>query len=337
MSNQKESKFHAKLIYFIVFVLFFKLVYVIITSIIYGSLMDFIWAFIILVVVFFVTSVLINALFDNSSKGSFGGGSSTVGESQFQTLMNRYEKLCDDFIEKKQYKKAAYIQMKLLRNPYRAANILKEGHLYNEAARVYLKRCHSKEDAAECYEMARSYTKSIKLYSELEMNEKVGDIYTKLKDTKKAQHHYQIVVDDYKLNYQYVKAALICRKKMNDTNTANELLIKGWKDQKDPVNCANNFFANYNNQASLQTVLANFKKEMVNNRNEYNFLKVLKLEYNRDIAPKEDIQEMAYELISKNNNNSEVLSLLKHFVNDDSQLQTDMIRHRRSIVKKFTR
>lgn len=336
MSNQKESKFHAKLIYFIVFVLFFKLVYVIITSIIYGSLMDFIWAFIILVVVFFITSVLINSIFDSNSQGSLGGGSSTVGESQFQTLMNRYEKLCDDFIEKKQYKKAAYIQLKLLRNPYRAANILKEGHLYNEAARVYLKRCDSKEDAAECYEMARSYTKSIKLYNELEMNEKVGDIYTKIKDTKKAQHHYQIVVDDYKLNYQYVKAALVYRKKMGDTNAANELLIKGWEDQKDPVNCANNFFANYNDQASLQRVLVNFKKEMVNNHNEHNFLKALKLEYNRDIAPKEDIQEMAYELISKNNKNSEVLSLLKHFVDDDSQLQTDMIRHRRNIVKKYT-
>ena len=74
------------------------------SSIIYESLTNFIWAFIILVVVFFVALFLINSLFDNSSS-SAGGGTSTVGESQFQTLMNRYEKLCDDFIEKKQYKK----------------------------------------------------------------------------------------------------------------------------------------------------------------------------------------------------------------------------------------
>ncbi|MBC8756898.1 hypothetical protein H2O64_19650 [Kordia sp. YSTF-M3] len=330
MTTNKESKFQAKVIYFIILVLFLKLVYVVIESIIAESILDFLFAFVILVVVFFVLATIVNSLFDDDSSpgSSSGGGATTVGDRQFQSLMDRYEKLCNDFIEKKQYKKAAYIQLKLLRNPHRAASILKGGHLYSEAANVYLRRCKDKHEAAECYELARSYTKSIKLYKELDMNEKVGDIYTKVKDTKKAHHHYQLVVDNYKNNDQYVKAALLYRKKMQNKEAANELLVKGWKDNKDAVNCANNLFANFKDKASLEKVLTNFGKQLVNGTNESNFLKVLKLEYNRDIAPKKKIEDIAYELISKNDTNNEMLSELKHFINTDSQITKDIIRHR---------
>ncbi|WP_298519449.1 hypothetical protein [uncultured Kordia sp.] len=330
MTNTQGSKFHAKLMYFMIFVLFLKFIYLIITSIVAGDFPSFLFGIIILGIVFFVLSYMINSLFGEtlSNRDGAGGRTSTIGDNQFNSLMQRYEKLTDEFIEKKQYKKAAYIQLKLLRNPYRAANILKEGHLYNEAAHIYLKKCHRKEDAAECYELARSYTKSIKLYKELEMNEKVGDIYSKIKDTEKAHHHYQIVVDDYVKNYQYVKASLMFRKKMDNIPAANELLLQGWTDNKDAVNCANNYFANFKDKERLQQELNEFKENRVSKANERNFLKALTYEYNKDIAPKEDVQKMAYELISKNSQNDEMMSLLKHFVNDDMQLTKDVLRHK---------
>ncbi len=329
MITNKESKFQAKVIYFIICVLVLKLVYVVISSLIHGSFGEFLFALIVLLVIFFVITAFVDSLFTKDNPyGNSHGGVTTVGDRQFQALMDRYEKLCDDFIEKKQYKKAAYIQLKLLRNPYKAATILKEGHLYNEAANVYLKRCKDKHQAAECYELARSYTKSVDLYKELHLNEKAGDIYTKLKDTKKAHQQYQIVVDDYKNNYQYVKAALIYRKKMEDKESANKLLVKGWTENKDAVNCANNFFANFKEKAAVKKILNGFREEFVTEHNESKFLRVLQLEYNRDIAPKENIQDMAYELISKNNTNREMLLALHHFIDDDSQITRDIIRHR---------
>ncbi|MGH1384152.1 hypothetical protein [Kordia sp.] len=330
MTSAAESKFHRKLIYFIIFVLFLKFIYLIITSIMYGDFPGFLGGLIILALVFFALSYLINSLFGGAfPSGSGMGGTSTVGDRQFDTLMQRYEKLTDEFIEKKQYKKAAYIQLRLLRNSYRAASILKEGHLYNEAAHIYLKKCHLKQDAAECYEMGRSYTKSIKLYKELEMNEKVGDIYAKIDDKKNAHAHYQMVVDDYSKNYQYVKGSLVYRKKMDNVPSANELLLKGWNENKDAVNCANNYFANFKDKASLEKALTDFKNKKVYGDNERNFLKTLTYEYNKDIAPKEDIQLMAYELISKHHKNDEMMSLLSHFVNDDTQLRKDILRHKR--------
>jgi tetratricopeptide (TPR) repeat protein len=266
----------------------------------YGDFAGFLGGFIVLALVFFVLLAIINALFGGSSSyGNPGGGTSTVGDQQFQSLVNRYEKLTEEYIEKKQFKKAAYIQLKLLRNPYRAASILKQGYFYNEAAHIFLKNCKRKEEAAECYLLARSYSKAIRLYKELDMNEKVGDIYTKIKDTEKANFHYQIVADNYINSYRYVKAALLYRKKMNDTEAATEILLKGWQENRDAVNCANNFFANFKDKATLTKKLLDFKEENVHDKNEQNFLKVLALEHNKAEAPKEEIQEMAYEIISK--------------------------------------
>lgn len=325
--TRNESRFESKLIHFVIAILILKLLYVIIDALLNGTFSDFLVAVIILVVIFLAVGLFISYLF-NKGLGNSGDSVSTIGDRQFQSLMDRYEKLCNEFIEKKQYKKAAYIQLKLLKNQYRAAAILKEGHLYNEAANVFLKRCKDKYQAAECYEMARSYTKSIKLYKELNLHEKVGDIYTKVNDTKNAQHQYQIVVDDYTKNDQYVKAALMYRKKMNKVNAANELLLTGWKDNKDAVNCANNFFANIKDKTELERGLTTFYKTLVNSGNEHHFTKVLKLEYNKESAPKKQIQDMAYELISRNNKNSEMLSHLNYFINDDSQITKDIIRHR---------
>ena len=115
---------------------------------------------------------------------------------------------------------------------------------------------------------------------------------------------------------------------MENKEAANEQVVKGWKENKDAINCANNIFANFNDKSALKTVVTNFRKQLVNSTNESNFLKVLQLEYKRDIAPKENIQDMAYELISKNNTNTEMLSLLHQFINDDSQITKDIIRHR---------
>ncbi|AXG71793.1 hypothetical protein KORDIASMS9_04051 [Kordia sp. SMS9] len=330
MTSSRDKEFHSKLILFIVVVMLLKFVYLVVTSIIANDFPSFLVGFIILALVLFGFILLLNFLFEdnNTSRGSGAGGTSTIGDRQFDTLAQYYEKITNDFIEKKQFKKAAYVQLRLLQNPYRAASILKDGHLYNEAAYVYLKKCHYKEDAAECYELARSYTKSIKLYKELNMNEKVGDLYQKMDDTKKANHHYQIVVDDYSKNYQYVKASLLYRKKMDNVIAANELLLKGWNENKDAVNCANNYFANFKNKAALEKELHDFKAKRTNTANECNFLKALTHEYNKDIAPKEDIQFMAYELISKHHKNEEILSLLKHFVTDDTQLTKDILRYR---------
>ncbi len=325
---RKESRFESKLLYFIIVLLMLKLLYVIFDTILNGDIGSFFLALFIIVILFLGVGLFIGSMFKSSQEYSGDGGSTTVGDTQFQQLMNRYEKLCDDFIEKKQFKKAAYIQLKLLRNPYRAAYILDEGNLHNDAALIYLKKCNDKQNAAECYEKARSYKKAIKLFKELEEHESVGDIYTKIKDTKNAHHHYRIVADDYTKNDQYVKAALLYRKKMDDKDSASKLLVKGWRENKDAINCLNNHLVHFDSRKALEKEIDTFYKNEVHQGNNLNFLKVLKTEFKKDIAPKENIQNIAYELVSRHNQNSEILANLHYFVQEDSQIVSDVIRHR---------
>ena len=328
------SRFENKVFHFIIAILLLKLLYVIFDAFMNGSFWDFLVAIVIIIVLFLVSAMFLGSLFRaNEHPESGSGGGTTIGDEQFQKLMDRYEKLCDDFIEKKQFKKAAYIQLKLLRNPYRAAYIFDEANLHNDAALVYLKKCNDKENAAESYEKARSYKKAIKLYKELDQHESVGDVYSKIKDTKNAHHHYQIVVDDYAENDQYVKASLIYRKKMHDKTAASKLLVKGWRENKDAVNCLNNHLVHFENKKALEKEINSFYKYEVHKANNLNFLKVLKTEFKKDIAPKENIQNIAYELVSKNNKNSDALSNLHHFVNEDSQIVPDIIRHRTKKIK----
>lgn len=302
--------------------------YIIFDVLLNGGFGDFLLALFIIIILFLGIGMFIGSMFKIEDGYSNNGSSTSVGETQFQQLMDRYEKLCNDFIEKKQFKKAAYIQLKLLRNPYRAAYILDEANYHNDAALIYLKKCNDKQNAAESYEKARSYKKAIKLFKELEQHESVGDIYTKIKDTKNAHHHYQIVVDEYADNDQYVKASLIYRKKMNDKIAASKLLVKGWQENKDAVNCLNNHLMHFESKKALEEEINHFYKYEVNDENNLNFLKVLKTEFKKEIAPKEDIQNIAYELVSKNTQNSEMLSNLHHFIEEDSQIVPDIIRHR---------
>lgn len=330
--THKESRFESKLLYFFIVILMLKLVYIIFDVFINGGFADFLVALIIIVVLFLGVGLFIGSMFKNPENyNGVGGGSTTVGDEQFRKLLNRYEKLCDDFIEKKQFKKAAYIQLKLLRNPYRAAYILSDANFHNDAAVIYLKKCNDKQNAAECYEKARSYKKAINLHKELGNNEAVGDIYTKIDDVKNAHHHYKIVIGDYIKNTQYVKASLIYRKKMNNKKAASNLLIKGWRENKDAVNCLNNHFTHFENKKALEKEINHFYTHEVEKGNNLNFLKVLQTEFKKDIAPKESIQNIAYELVSKNNQNSEALASLQHFVKEDSQIVPDIARHR---VKK---
>ncbi|WP_046759228.1 soluble NSF attachment family protein [Kordia jejudonensis] len=325
---QNESRFHSKLIYFIITVLLLKLVYVIFDVFIHGDIGSFLLAILIISILFFGVAILISSMFSSENNSNGHGSATAVDNEQFQKLLDRYERLCNDFIEKKQFKKAAYIQLKLLRNPYRAAHILDDAKLHNDAALVYLTKCFDKENAAESYEKARSYKKAIKLYKEIGDHESAGDVYTKIEDTKNAQHHYQIVVDTYAKNDQYVKASLIYRKKMDDKTSASKLLVKGWRENKDAVNCLNNHLVHFESEKALQAEINHFYKNEVHKGNNLNFLKVLKTEFKKEIAPKENIQNIAYELVSKNHQNTEVLGNLYDFVKEDSQIVSDIIRHR---------
>ncbi|MEB4761004.1 soluble NSF attachment family protein [Chryseobacterium indologenes] len=292
-------------------------------------------------IVAFIIFMVIAALKDkeqnerNSRKRSGGGGNFYLENSLFDKIRSKYEELAQKYIAEKDYKKAAKVYMNLLQDNYRGAKTLEDGGFYNEAAAVYLKKLKNKSDAAACYEKAKQYKKAIDLYKEMEQKEKVGDLYKEMSDLKNAHAYYQLVADEYITNHQMVKASLIYRKKMENTEEAQKVLLKGWEENKDSFNCLNNYFANISDTRKLETEIRNlydktpFHKKII-------YLDAMKHEFKKDPKLQAVTRNIAYEIIAeKVESRSEIVNELKHFNPDDEVILKDISRYKTGRNKMF--
>jgi|GEM_PF-301379 len=227
-----------------------------------------------------------------------GGGSALIDSERFATIQNRYEKIAEEFKERKDYAKAAHVYMKLLKNHYKAADVLEEGELYSEAAAVHLKYCNNKNKAAECYEKGHVYKQAIELYKEINQNEKVGDLYTILKEKPEADKFYGKVIDEYKVNNQYVKASFIYKNKIKDIEGAQDVLIKGWRSNKDALNCLNNYFVNIESTEKLSRTITSIYESDVSAENSELFLQAMKQEFKKHEELEEITKNIAYEIVA---------------------------------------
>ncbi|MGC4104119.1 tetratricopeptide repeat protein [Ferruginibacter sp.] len=267
--------------------------------------------------------------FDLFGNRSFSGsGTSFTGMDSYSKLMQEYNKTAQLLIEQKDYHKAAFVYMKLLKNNSMAAHTLEQGKLYPEAASVYLKYLQNKNKAAECYEKGHMISDAIGLYKELNENEKVGDLYMLQHKKPEAFSHYQLVADGHINSRRYVKASLLYRNKMQDTNGAQHLLLQGWRTNRDAFNCINNYFENIHDKKSLLHAIDEVYEKDTNDNNKAVFLSALKHEHKKDAAIAERTKEIAYEIVAgQAAKNPDIVAELKNF-NEDKSLSKDVARYK---------
>jgi MoxR-vWA-beta-propeller ternary system domain bpX3 len=270
------------------------------------------------------------SIFGNGSHSSSGGsgGNAPLSTDSFDQLRKQYIQTAEDLIKKKEYLKAAFVYMKLLKDYYLAAQTLEKGKHYAEAAAVYLNFLQNKYKAAECYEKGNMFKEAIALYIELNMNERAGDLYLRIHKKGNAMKQYQIVVDQYVQAHQYVKAALLCRTKMENSDSCQHLLLEGWRLNHDAFNCLNNYFAHIQDVKVLGEHIQNVYANDVNLYNRTAFLKVLQYEFAKENAAAEDIKKIAYEIIvAETPRNPAILGELKQFNPKDKLLVNDTMRY----------
>lgn len=285
---------------------------------------SFIIALVILALLLFIIRLVLRG---NKAKNNADGGNALVGTEMFNRVQREYEDLAAKYIQQKEYRKAADIYLRLLKNPYRAAQTLEEGKLYSEAAIVYLDRLQNKNKAAECYELARDYTRSIPLWKELGSHEKVGDLYRLLNDQAQANEYYNLVVSDYIEKDQYLKASLLYKDKMGMPYKGKALLLRGWYEQKDAFNCLNNYLNYLEQDKEVMDTLTEVADAAAAAQKEI-LLQVLKYEYHKRGGLQEPIRDMAYELIAERlPRNPRIAEQLKDFVPEDKVLSKDISRY----------
>jgi len=237
-------------------------------------------------------------LFMNSMDTS--GRDVDLDSERMNALRIQYEKLAEDAIEQKNYKKAASVYIKLLKDYYTAANTLEEGELYQEAAIIHLKFNKDKYAAAEAFKKGKFYSKAIALHKELENHEEVGDLYKLVNNKAEADKYFQIIIDKYVESHQYVKASLVYKYKIEEPLKAQTLLLKGWRENKDAYNCLNNYFGNFPNSKLLKQGITFIYNKETNSNNIKTFLRCLKIEYKNNEDLQEYIQSIAYEIVANN-------------------------------------
>lgn len=262
----------------------------------------------------------------NTSGSDGRSGTINLGDSTY-LLRQQYLQTAQELIKQRQFHKAAFIYMKLLKDFHSAAQTLENGDLYQDAATVYLKHCNNKQKAAECYEKGKMTNEAITLYKELNQNEKVGDLYVSINKKKDADVYYEKVVDTYKSNNQYVKASLIYKNKIQNSTQGQSLLMEGWRKGKDASSCLSLYLSNIEDMKILKAEISNI---YINDLPPYNceaFVRVLQNEYKKKNELSDSIKEMAYEVIaSQLHNNPEIISEIKIFNKSDKELTKDVLR-----------
>jgi hypothetical protein len=261
----------------------------------------------------------------NRGRGS-GAGIAHIGDHYYE-LQKQYNTTAEELIRRGEYRKSAFVYMKLLKNHLKAAVTLEAGKHYQEAATIYLKHTDSKRKAAECYEKGNIIMDAIAVYEELDDHEKVGDLYMTISKRSKARLHYEKAVNDYKTRSQYVKASLICKNKMDDPSIGQSLLLDGWRNNRDAVNCLNNYFSNIQDINDLNKALHTIYQNEVTEQNRESFLSVIKHEYHKKNELSNSIKEMAYEIVAAQIPiNPSIASDLKDFSPENKELLKDALR-----------
>lgn len=269
------------------------------------------------------------SLFGNSRSGLSQSGNSVMPDSTYSQLLKQYNETAEQLVKDGEYHKAAFIYMKLLKKPYKAASTLEEGHQYQEAASVYLKLANNKTKAAECYEKGRMTGQAIELYKELQEDEKVGDLYLTINKRAEAFQYFDKVVSKHTSQNRFIKASLICRQKMGETERAQTLLMEGWKGDKDAVNCLNNYFANIEDLILLDHEIQRIYRAETNEGNKEKYLEVLKYEFRNHPAVAETVKDIAYEIVAeKASQNPSIVSELQDFNKKDQNLVADIMKYK---------
>ncbi|KIC92611.1 hypothetical protein [Flavihumibacter solisilvae] len=269
-----------------------------------------------------------------SGTGSGSGATVYLANNEMARLQEQYHKAANDLIERQQYEKAAFIYLKLLANPHRAAEVLETGKFYAEAAALYHKN-NQLEKAAECYTKADMTRRAIDLYKQLNNPEKVGDLHASLKEYEDARNYYLQAATRQQEQYQYLDASRIYRHKLEDHEMAQATLLRGWNEGKEAVTCLGRYFSHIGDEKERIKEIKLFYSTNIHKRNSEKFLQVLKIDYDALVDISVEVRPILFEIISSlAPENPHILSELKLLIPDDNKLQKDIVLYRHQLLQE---
>jgi len=230
-------------------------------------------------------------------RGSATPGSVRLGHNHLDLLNQEYRSTAHTLLQNKEYRQAAFVYLRLLKDYSAGAEALEKGGYHSEAASIYLKYLDNKVRAAECYEKGQLYLEAIELYKELERYEKVGDVYLVIDKKKEARPWFEKVVDQHLNHQDYIRAAACRRDKLEEQEEAQSLLLQGWRNDREAVNCLNLYFAAIEDPRQLDREIRKLYADEAGIKNKEKYLQVMKQQIGRP-GVEQTVRDIAYEIVA---------------------------------------
>lgn len=157
-------------------------------------------------------------------------------------LLARYRELAAREVRLGRHRRAAYIYAELLNDLNAAANTLRAGKHYREAAVLFRDKLKRPHDAAKCLEQGGLLHEAIEIYDELQQHVKVAELYTQLQQLEDARQAYCRAVDERLKHGDRMTAARLLEEKLYDADNALAVLEAGWPDSGQARDCLDESF-----------------------------------------------------------------------------------------------
>lgn len=264
----------------------------------------------------------------SSPRRTVSGNQTAVASSNaLIELLEEYKRLAVEYEQKGEYEKAAYIYRKLLRDELAAAKILEKGRLFAEAGILYV-RLGLKKEAIGCFEKAKMFRAVAKLYGEMLQPELAGDALVKAGDTVQANKWFEEAALQQMTYKRYLQAARIFEQKMHRIDRAREILLEGWENDVQPIDCLSHYYATLENPSVVESETNRLHILCNTDQKKHDFLRVLRT-VNQTLSETPPLfKDKAYEIISViGATRPDALNELKAFNPHDMRLPTEAFRY----------
>lgn len=257
-----------------------------------------------------------------------------------ESLREKYHAAARKEIERKDFRRAAYIYAHLLGDYNAAANCLEQGSLYREAAALHKDHLKNTIAAAACLDRGGLYREAIELYEDLLWYEKAGELYEKIDDRESALVNYEKHVEAKIKTNDYLDAARVLDRKMNNKERAKQELMNGWHSSYQPDQCLKQYFdiVMGEGQAVSREVKQVYDQQTPPGKRKA-FLDVLRYvkKRNRNKPADEMMQDIAYEIVNDlaESGDLSLLNSLPGFVPEDKLLMGDSQRYQAKKTKSL--
>lgn len=330
---KNKQSFDKKVIDVVFIVLILKLIYSLLSGFYLGTsefVMLIFSTVLFSLLLFYVLKRLANSEFNTITKNRNGPESNVLLQSSvFNKIEQKYRTLAQEYVDQKEYKKAANVYMKLLKDNYSAANVLYNGELYLEAATIHLKYLKNESKAAECFEKGKAYKDALHLYLKLNNHEKVGDMYRNMNDVVEAKKAYYKEVDTSIASGQYIKASQLLRSKIKTPKEAQKLLLEGWDKNIQKKECLTAYFQNLSTKKPLDTEIQSIYETKTNPFNKEAFFEVLKTQFGKNKEANKTIRAISYEIVSQLiDKKPEIVSELNYLNTENKSFTKDVVKYK---------